>query len=278
MSTKLNGEDVPVTREVTSGNAQETTPRTENVEELKEISIGAITQSVKMLAHGNTVVSGLRFHTIYAPAAVEAVGFSSLVKDEDFIKQIKRNFKSIGVKYRDDLAVEIVYESKQLSALTPITSLTAVEVITPNTPQTAQRAQLRATEGITWEDAYILEPVHKQYFIGRCKSPKIENGPKIHNDIAFVGIEEKNEPQYEINNYVSRSHAYIVYDAALGVYKLFRSRFLNNPSHKLKIYNPGVDSFQEINLNQSLVPHVLKDGDNICFNDKVVLEFKLINE
>ncbi len=86
-------------------------------------------------------------------------------------------------------------------------------------------------------------------------------------------MEEKDEEQYKINNYISRAHAQIVFDKDLGAFKIYRSRFLNNPSHKIKIYNAGRNDFAGVSLNQSAVPHVLKDGDSICFNDKIVLEF-----
>jgi hypothetical protein len=248
----------------------------DNIEELKEISVGAITQSVRLLGFGKTVVSGLIFHSAFADNAAENVGLMSLMNDEDFIKRIKREFKAKGIKYKDDFSVSTEYESKRIDKFTKIISRIAVEVLTPNQTLKKQNAQIRATEGFTWESEYILEPTGKHYFIGRCKDPKIENGPKIHNDIAFIGIEEKNEEQYKINNYVSRSHAVIVFNETSGSYKLYRSRFLNNPSHKIKIYNTSLNDFNGVALQNANVPHVLRDGDSITFNDTIVLEFHLI--
>ncbi|HOZ85186.1 MAG TPA: hypothetical protein PK191_06835 [Niabella sp.] len=250
--------------------------KVQNIEELKELSVGAITNAVRLLGYGNAVVSGLCFHSRFADNAVENVGLQTLIKDDEFLKQIKRAFKSKGIQYKENLKVEVKHDSALADRVTSITEGIGVEVLTPTEILKTIKAKLIATEGITWEDEYVLESGEKTYFIGRCKNPKIENGPKIHNDIAFVGIEEKEDEQYKINNYVSRSHATIVYDKDLGAYKIYRSRFLNNPSHKIKIYNTSMNDFSGVSLTQAAVPHVLKDGDSICLNDKVVLEFSII--
>lgn len=278
LSAKLNGDEELVTdSSVRNKKSDEKSgePTFDNFEELKEISIGAITRAVRMLGYGKSVVSGLVFHSKFADNAVENVGLQALIKDEEFIKRIKRDFKSKGIKFKDDLSVEVLHESPLMEKVTKITEGIGVEALTPTEALKKINARIKATEGITWEDEYILEPTGKQYFIGRCKDPKIENGPKIHNDIAFIGIEEKDEEQYKINNYVSRSHALIVFDKEAGAYKIYRSRFMNNFSHKIKIYNTGLSDYMGVSLNQPQVPHILRDGDSICFNDKIVLEFSI---
>ncbi|MCF3108462.1 hypothetical protein LL912_06710 [Niabella sp. CC-SYL272] len=250
--------------------------RADNIEELKEITLGAISQTVRMLGYSKTVISGLVFHSAFKDNAIENVGLMSLVKDPQFINRIKREFKSRGIACKEDLSIDVKHESPDTATVTAITDGIGVEVLTPKDILKKQRARIVATEGITWEPEYILEPSGKHYFIGRGKDPKIENGPKIHNDIAFVGIEEKNEEQYKINNFISRSNAAIVFDKEIGAYKLFRSKFLNNPSNKIKVFNASLDDFSGISLSNATVPHILKNGDSICFNDTIVLEFQLL--
>lgn len=245
----------------------------DNVEELKEVTVGAVTRAIKMMGYGNSIVSGFVFHSRFADNAIENVAVNALTKDADFIKQIKRTLRSRGIAYKDNLTIEVLNNSGLTDKVTPIIDGVGVEVLIPGESLRKIRARVIATEGITWETEYLLEPSGKTYFIGRCKDPKIDNGPKIHNDIAFIGMEEKDEEQYKINNYISRAHAQIVFDKDLGAFKIYRSKFLNNPSHKIKIYNAGRNDFSGVSLNQSAVPHVLKDGDSICFNDKIVLEF-----
>ncbi|WP_018627559.1 hypothetical protein [Niabella aurantiaca] len=264
----------PVTPRVTLHDAP--VSRVDNIEELKEITLGAISNTIRMLGYSNTMVSGLVFHSAYKDNAVENVGLMSLMKDQQFINRIKREFRSRGISYRDNLSLDVIHESPDTGKVTAITEGIGVEVLTPGDMLKKQKAKVVATEGITWEPEYILEPTGKHYFIGRGKAPKIEHGPKIHNDIAFVGIEEKNEEQYKINNYVSRSHAVIVFDKEIGAYKLFRSKFLNNPSHKIKVFNALLDDFSGVSLSNAAVPHILKDGDSICLNDSAVLEFRLL--
>ncbi len=249
----------------------------QNIEELKELTIGAIGRTIKILGYANTVVSQLVLHSRYADNAVESVALQYLTKDDEFLKQIKRTFQSQGVRYNENLSIVIRYRSDMVNNVTHIAEGIGVEVWTPSSPQGKLKAKLVATEGITWEPDYILESNNKTYFIGRCRYPKIGNEPTINNDIAFVGMEEKNEEVYKINNYVSRSHAYIVFDKEMGAFKLFRSKFLNNPSHKIKIYNKRLNDFSGLSITQSMVPHTLRDGDAICFNDKIVLEFYIID-
>jgi len=268
-------EKVPQTPKVPERSASP--GRVDNIEELKEITLGAISNTVRMLGYSNTVISGLVFHSVYKDNAVENVGLMSLMKDPQFLNRIKRELKSRGVAYKDDLRMEVLHESPDTGKVTAITEGIGVEVLTPKDSLKKQKARVIATEGITWEPEYILEPTGKHYFIGRGKDPKIENGPKIHNDIAFVGIEEKNEELYKVNNFISRSHAVIVFDKEIGAYKLYRSKFLNNPSHKIKIFNASLDDFSGVSLSNAAVPHILKNGDSICFNDSIVLEFGLLD-
>ncbi len=284
LSDKLNADEEPAPSKPPQDNDVATatkrmdsqpgrTTSLDNVEELKEVTIGAITHAIKMMGYGNSTVSGFVFHSRFADNAIENVAVNALTKDADFIKQIKRTLKSRGIAYKDNFTVEVLNNSGLTDKVTPIIDGVGVEVLIPGESMRKVRARVIATEGITWETEYILEPSGKTYFIGRCKDPKIDNGPKIHNDIAFIGMEEKSEEQYQINNYISRAHAQIVFDKDLGAFKIYRSKFLNNPSHKIKIYNAGRNDFSGVSLNQSAVPHVLKDGDSICFNDKIVLEF-----
>lgn len=250
--------------------------RVDNIEELKELTLGAISNTIRMLGYGDAVISGLVFHSAYRDNAIENVGLATLIKDRNYISRIKREFKSRGIRYKEDLSLELVHESAHTDKVTAITTGIGVEVLTPKESLSKIKARVVAAEGILWEPEYILEPTGKHYFIGRCKDPKIQNGPKIHNDIAFVGVEEKDEPQYQINNFISRSHAVIVFDRETGVYKLYRSKFLNNPSHKIKVFNASLDDFTGVSLSSAAVPHILKNGDSICFNDTIVLEFYLL--
>ncbi|WP_245957744.1 hypothetical protein U0035_00675 [Niabella yanshanensis] len=282
LSDKLNADEEPALprqseeNNVAVGAQTGRTASLDNVEELKEVTIGAINRAIKMMGYGKSTVSGFAFHSRFADNAIENVAVSALTKDADFVKQIKRTLKSRNIAYKDNLSIEVLNNSALTDKVTPIIDGVGVEVLIPGESLRKIKARVIATEGITWEPEYLLEPSGKTYFIGRCKNPKIDNGPKIHNDIAFIGREEKDEEQYQINNYISRAHAQIVFDKELGAFKIYRSKFLNNPSHKIKIYNAGRNDFLGVSLNQSAVPHVLKDGDSICFNDKVVLEFYLL--
>lgn len=277
LTNALNADEIAAAKEIAPMENSDSA-RLDNIEELKEITIGAITRAVRMLGYGNAVISELEFHSKFDERAVESTALQNLVQNADFQEQLKREFTAKGIAYKEDLRWRVVYNSEKINSMTRVTDAIAVAVLTPREVARKLKARIVATEGITWEPEYILDPTSKSYFIGRGREVKLDKGPKIHNHIAFIGIEEKNEEQYKINSHVSRSHAYIIYEENLGAFVLYRSKFLNDPSHKIKVFDAlHTKSAASTSLSQSAVPYVLKDGDIICFNDKVVLEFHLIN-
>src|SRR5690606_5550188 len=113
LSDKLNADEAegfvkdssPAVKKDMPGESRDSGP--DNIEALKEIVIGAIAQAVKMLGYSNRVLSGLIIHSAFADSAVENVALYALVKDNDFIKQVKRTLKAKGVTYTDNLRIEM---------------------------------------------------------------------------------------------------------------------------------------------------------------------------
>ena len=100
--------------------------------------------------------------------------------------------------------------------------------------------------------------------------PELDKTGRIINDIAFVGPEENDDPQYEVNRFVSRSIAKIIYNEKTGFFELMRSNLINNKQHVIKIVRIA-DGVQQISINNTEVGYPLQDDDQIVFNDRVAL-------
>ncbi len=168
-----SGSEAAATGKSLSNQQAAAVSRFDNIEELKEITIGAINRAIKIMGYGNSTVTGFVFHSGFADNAIENVAVHTLAKDLEFIRQIKRTLKSRSVAFKDDLTVEVVNGSALFDKVTPIMDGIGVEVLIPGESLRKIKARVVATEGITWEPEYFLEPSGKIYFIGRCKDLRL---------------------------------------------------------------------------------------------------------
>ncbi|MCH5719149.1 hypothetical protein [Niabella hibiscisoli] len=135
MSDKLNADEEsalpkqPEDSGVATGSQNNRTVSLDNVEELKEVTIGAISRAIKMMGYGNSTVSGFVFHSRFADNAIENVAVNALTKDADFIKQIKRTLKSRNTAYKENFTIEVLNNSALTDKVTPIIEGMGVEVL-----------------------------------------------------------------------------------------------------------------------------------------------------
>ena len=250
--------------------------RFDNIEEFKEISTGVIIEIVRLLGYSKSQVSQIIFNTSLSENAVESQALKLISHDAGFLKELKRALRNKNVAYTDELAVHTNYNIADIGKFTKVNDLIGVEVLTPQEAGKRIKASLKAVQGILWQNEYIIEPREMPFLIGRCKEPVLPSGAKIKNDIAFIGIEEIDEQQYKINSNVSRAHAVIMFDETMGAFVLYRSKQLKNPAQKLRVVNSKKYNDEGVSIHQSTVPHILKDGDHIYFNEAAVLSFNTI--
>lgn len=125
--------------------------------------------------------------------------------------------------------------------------------------------------GSTLEPYYILE-AGKRYNIGVGRDAVLDNGALRHNDIAVD--DSLTAPQYDKNKFVSRNHARIVHDSNHG-FLLFADKGGLRSSYKRTAVARG----EELrNLEDTIVPFPLKDGDVIVLSKAVHLLFTEIEE
>lgn len=241
-----------------------------NIVELNEISIQAIINAMSAIKYSDVRLSEIHFHLRKDKQDPTSLAVESLFGSEKFMENLKYKLTDAGIKYMDDIKVKINYSSAQVDNFTKLAPDLSIQTLTFEESKKLQKLNITALTGILWEKEIELTPRKKPYFIGRCKMPELDRAAKIINDIAFVGPEENDEPQYEINRYVSRSIAKIVFNEKTGTFELMRSNLINNNQHKIKLIRIA-DGVQQISINNTEVGYPLQDDDQIVFNDKVAL-------
>lgn len=108
---------------------------------------------------------------------------------------------------------------------------------------------------------------NRGYNIGIGCCPKLDNGQIRKNEIAID--DNPLSADFEQNKYVSRSHAHITYDG--NNFKLYVERGGTPAAGKTTIV---VRNLREILLNYAGTGILLRDGDQIILNKRVILLFR----
>lgn len=134
---------------------------------------------------------------------------------------------------------------------------------------TVMRARVEVVpgSGSTVEQYYILEP-GKTYNIGVGRIASLDNGSVRRNDIAIDDNVES--PQYDKNKYVSRNHAHISYSEKHGFMLYVDEGGLRRSGKRTSVARGEGDS---VNIEDTLIPLPLKDGDVIVLSKAVRLLF-----
>lgn len=241
-----------------------------NIVELNELSIQAIINAMSAIKYSDVRLSEIHLHLRKVKQDPTSLAVESLFKNEKFMESLKYKLTDAGIHYMDDIKVKIMYSSAQIDNYTKLAPDLSIQALTFEDSKKLQKLIITALTGILWENEVELVPRKKPYFIGRCKMPELDKSAKIINDIAFVGPEENDDPRYEVNRYVSRSIAKIVYNDKTGNFEVMRSNLINNKQHVIKIIRIA-DGVQQISINNTEVAYPLQDDDQIVFNDRVAL-------
>ncbi len=241
-----------------------------NIVELNELSIQAIINSMSAIKYSDVRLSEIHLHVRKDKQDPTSLAVESLFNSEKFMENLKYKLTDAGIHYMDDLKVKINYSSPDVDRYTILAPDLSIRTLTFEDAKKFQKLIITALTGILWEKEIELVPRKKPYFIGRCKMPELDKTGRIINDIAFVGPEENDDPQYEVNRFVSRSIAKIIYNEKTGFFELMRSNLINNKQHVIKIVRIA-DGVQQISINNTEVGYPLQDDDQIVFNDRVAL-------
>uniref|UniRef100_UPI0039A50432 hypothetical protein n=1 Tax=Ornithobacterium rhinotracheale TaxID=28251 RepID=UPI0039A50432 len=248
----------------------------DNTVEIEQKILAKIVQELKILSYSSVKISGINFHYKNGENSPEVIAVSNIINDYNFINKLKITLDNKSIRHTDDIKISQNYNSSNIDNCAKITPNIGIEILTPTQTNEKIIGEIIAHEGFTWEEKYTLEPIEdKIYNIGRGKKPKLDNGFRIINDIAFISLDEIQDRKYKINNYVSRSIAQIYYEKNKNMFALRRSSLMNNMQHTIKVMRLSIkNDLEEIRITSPDLIHLLKNGDQIMINDKIILEFK----
>ena len=130
-------------------------------------------------------------------------------------------------------------------------------------------------QGSMLQDEYILNSVELQkpsmrvYNIGSGKFVKMANGLMRKNYIVIN--DDENSPEFEMNRFVSRSHAHIDFNEDYGFRLFVESKGTKMAGKRTRI----IRGDKVFDLNNTLVPEPLVDGDIIELSKSVMLLFEV---
>lgn len=133
----------------------------------------------------------------------------------------------------------------------------------------AREAVLRVIKGKAAQSAYTIEAGNSRLNIGRDSQAAASDGSLRINHIAFP-----EDSAFPANQYISRQHAHIEWDALALCFVVYADEGGVPPRNKTKIRSATDETVHK--LNSTLAGYRLKSGDQLILADAGVLEFTLI--
>ncbi|RYY99525.1 MAG: FHA domain-containing protein [Chitinophagaceae bacterium] len=190
-------------------------------------------------------------------------------QEERFRQEVAR----IADNYAIDLPAQWTLEAEFAETLppdaTPVPGQPAgiwIATATKAAPANAT-AQVLVLQGEAEQARYELRARDGRINIGREKNVQQHDGFLRVNAICFPPASTN-----EANKYVSRQHAHIQFDEAMGQFLLFADEGGVPPQNKVKV--KGCGDANAIKLQSTAVPHLLRDGDQIMLGHSALLEFR----
>ena len=242
---------------------------------LKADTIEAILKSHEQLRGIGKNLIGLRLFVL-PKNQVEELAYERLLLENSFKVELQRALDNQFVQLADNwtFSYEIVSSFPENSA--KINEVLAIQLLDKGSVK-HKEATLTTLVGKTWKKSYDLQPKAGALNIGRGKNPVLESG-RIHtNQVAFIDPTEEtlDAKIEEISRHVSRFHAAIKYDANQMKYCLYLAKGVFTNGHNTKILRGESHDEQKIDVNNDQIAYILEDNDQIQFNRKAVLEFRL---
>lgn len=200
--------------------------------------------------------------------------YHSIIKSdfkEEFITSL---YAELGFAFG---AVEIKYDPTKMDlALTEIMPNVFLQIESMNIGSMIRKATLYSVEGYgsllnaycTLDSQEIQKIPDKRYNIGIGRFPKMPDGSFRENQIAID--DNQNLPQFEKNKYVSRAHAHIVFSEEYGFLLYVEHGGTRIAQKRTHVYRGD----ERIELNNTIIPEALRDGDCIVLSKCVRLLFK----
>lgn len=198
---------------------------------------------------------------------------------ETFYSELRVKLQNVGLSCSKGIALDLKVNEDRMRQARPLFQEVGLELQMLGERKAPIKLIVRAETGYTWEEEYVLRPGDNQgkpFFMGRCRQTKLPNGLMRTNHIAFIGLEEDNDPKYQINSYVSRSTAIIMYDKAREAFCIARSDAHGCSRLSMIIHRTTEDGqLQSISLSVPRNFYQLQHDDMIVINKEISLHIGL---
>lgn len=198
---------------------------------------------------------------------------------ESFYGELRIKLRNVGLDCSKGIALELKVSEEWRRQARPLFEEVGLELQMLGERKAPIKLVIRAETGYTWEEEYVLRPGDNQgkpFFLGRCRQTKLPNGLMRTNHIAFIGLEEDNDPKYQINSYVSRSTAIIMYDKARETFCIARSDAHGCSRVSMLIHRTTEDGqLQIISLSVPRTYYQLQHDDMLVINKEISLHIGL---
>ncbi len=238
----------------------------------REKLIEDITETLKKISIVSDDIVGLKLFVLPLEPA-NKIAYENQLREKSFKEHLQRRFDDIFLKLSDDWKFSHELCNEFPNDSDKINEELAIKIVRKSN-QNDKKATLKVLSGKTWKLTYTLQPNKAIYSIGRGKTPKLDSGMIHNNDIAFIDPNENSQldsTNEQINLHVSRFHCSIEYDSTKKTYSLKLAKGLFQKGHVTRILRDS----ETVEVNNDSLSYPLKSGDQIQFNKKAILEFKL---
>ena len=129
-------------------------------------------------------------------------------------------------------------------------------------------AYINVLNGEAEKEKYTISSSRGKINIGRGATVQTADGFFRKNTIVF-----KDSESNEMNRAVSRQHAHIEYDPAIGSFFLFADEGGVPPNNKIKVRETDGAT---VKLMTTQIGHRLQEGDQVILGESAVLEFTFL--
>lgn len=242
---------------------------------LKNAIIGSIVAQLKQLALLTHSIKGITLYITTAESSADGLAHLAVLNVPSFKSDLQRHladhFLELPAKWNFIIEVKTT-DFEQYIALSPILRMQ----LETTKPANVQHGFVQALVGKLWQEIYELRPDSTlKYAIGRGKTPQLASGRIHKNDIAFLANDEEGfDPiTCEANNYVSRYHGFIVYDATQKQFAFKLVAGVAQAGHHTRILRTNGLQEESITVNNDTILYYLQHGDQLQFNRKAMVEF-----
>ena len=242
---------------------------------LKNAIIGSIVAQLRQLALLTHAIKGITLYITAPETSADELAHRAVLNAPSFKSDLQRHLTDHFLELPPNWNFNVETKTADFEHYIALSALLRMQIQTTQLAQ-VQHAFIQALVGKLWQDTYELRPDSTlKYAIGRGKTPQLASGRIHKNDIAFIADDEQNfDPTTcEANNFVSRYHGFVVYDAVQKQFAFKLAAGVSQAGHHTRILRTNGHQEESITVNNDTILYYLQHGDQLQFNRKAMVEF-----